>query len=95
MNLFYNFGRTMKDKYISDKFLQLAIKTEQYDEGIEIVKYYRGFLDHPPSRKTVYELLNKLVDANHFEESTIINTIGVNLSVRNYLLSFNPCLMKL
>eukprot|EP00400_MALV-I_sp_L67-5_P000521 gene521-957_t len=62
MNLYYNFGRTMKHKHITDRFLQMATKTEQWDECIDLLKYYKGWLDHPPTRKTVYELLNKLVE---------------------------------
>jgi hypothetical protein len=60
MNMFYNFGRRMKCKQMTDRFLQLCIKTEQYDQGIETLKYYKGWMEHPPTRKTTYELLNRL-----------------------------------
>ena len=62
MNLFYNFGRRMRCKQMTDRFLQLCITTEQYDQGIDLLKYYKGWMEHPPTRKTTYELLNRLVE---------------------------------
>ena len=69
MNLFYNFGRRMGCKQMTDRFLQLCVTTEQYDQGIDTLKYYKGqnqSLNYPRDQ-SLQEFLGVILCSTRFQ----------------------------
>ncbi len=90
MNLFYNFGRKIQCRDFTDQFMKVIMKTQQYDEGLDLMKYYRAWLNDPPKRRTVYSL------ATHFMEQKEYMKVRelVEAYRNNWQLKLTPSIYK-
>jgi len=66
MNMFYNFNIKLKHRDLTTRLLAASIKCKQHAEGVELIKLYWSWLEHPPKIAVVYTLMGHFLDNGEY-----------------------------
>uniref|UniRef100_A0A0G4FJ84 Pentacotripeptide-repeat region of PRORP domain-containing protein n=1 Tax=Chromera velia CCMP2878 TaxID=1169474 RepID=A0A0G4FJ84_9ALVE len=68
MNQCYNNGKHFRHYETPTRLLALAVENEEWDEAVELVKYFPTWLQFPPDTKLIYTLMRHFLETGKFRK---------------------------